>query len=84
MLFLSDDDDFATANMERDYTNTDVPVWFNILDNTDHIAATRNGQHIITAWLRWQLASEEFRRTEDFLSSSCTFCDIGDVVHKNW
>jgi hypothetical protein len=83
-LYIGGDDDFATANMERDYTNTDVPVWFNILDNTDHIAATRNGQHIITAWLRWQLASEEFRRTEDFLSSSCTFCDIGDVVHKNW
>ncbi|TDC80963.1 hypothetical protein [Actinomadura sp. 7K507] len=83
-LYIGGDDDFATGNMERDYTNTDVPVWFNILDNTDHIIATRNGQHIITAWLRWHLADEEFRRTGDFLSPNCTFCDLGDVQHKNW
>lgn len=83
-LYIGGDEDFATANMERDYTNTDVPVWFNILDNTDHIYATRNGQHIITAWLRWHLADEEFRRTEDFLSSGCTFCSLGEVEYKNW
>ncbi|MEV5827634.1 hypothetical protein AB0L25_18895 [Spirillospora sp. NPDC052242] len=83
-LYVGGDDDFATGNMERDYTNTDVPVWFNILDNTDHILATRNGQHIITAWLRWHLADEEFRRTEDFLSAGCTFCGLGDVQYKNW
>ncbi|MFJ8149109.1 hypothetical protein ACIQ6R_29280 [Streptomyces sp. NPDC096048] len=83
-LYIGGDEDFATANMERDYTNTDVPVWFNILDGTDHILATRNGQHIITAWLRWHLADEEFRRTEDFLSTGCTFCDLGDVRYKNW
>ncbi|MEU8804278.1 hypothetical protein [Spirillospora sp. NPDC048819] len=83
-LYIGGDEDFATANMERDYTNTDVPVWFNILDNTDHIYATRNGQHIITAWLRWHLADEEFRRTEDFLSSGCTFCGLGEVEYKNW
>jgi hypothetical protein len=70
--------------MERDYTNTDVPVWFNILDDSDHILATRNGQHIITAWLRWHLADEEFRPTEDFLSPSCSFCNLGDVGYKNW
>ncbi|TDC57561.1 hypothetical protein E1281_04410 [Actinomadura sp. KC345] len=83
-LYIGGDDDFATGNMERDYTNTDVPVWFNILDDTDHILATRNGQHIITAWLRWLLADEEFRRADDFLSSTCTFCDLGDVRYKNW
>ncbi len=83
-LYVGGDEDFATANMERDYTNTDVPVWFNILDNTDHILATRNGQHIITAWLRWHLADEQFRRTEDFLSNDCTFCDMGEVQYKNW
>ncbi|WP_405385960.1 hypothetical protein OG596_00560 [Streptomyces sp. NBC_01102] len=83
-LYVGGDEDFATANMERDYTNTEVPVWFNILDGTDHLLATRNGQHIITAWLRWHLADEEFRRTEDFLSAGCTFCGLGDVQHKNW
>ncbi|MCZ9347699.1 hypothetical protein NGM37_59460 [Streptomyces sp. TRM76130] len=83
-LYIGGDDDFATSNVERDYANTDVPVWFNILDGTDHIAATRNGQHIITAWLRWHLADEEFRRTEDFLSADCTFCGLGEVRYKNW
>ncbi|WP_125614318.1 poly(ethylene terephthalate) hydrolase family protein [Actinomadura sp. WAC 06369] len=83
-LYIGGDSDFATGNIERDYANTDVPVWFNILDDTDHILATRNGQHIITAWLRWHLADEEFRRTEDFLSGACTFCGLGDVRYKNW
>lgn len=83
-LYIGGDEDFATANMERDYTNTDVPVWFGILDGTDHILATRNGQHIITAWLRWHLADEEFRRTPDFLSPGCAFCGLGDVRYKNW
>ncbi|MGW5639049.1 poly(ethylene terephthalate) hydrolase family protein [Streptomyces sp. NPDC003832] len=83
-LYIGGDDDFATSNVERDYANTDVPVWFNILNGTDHIAATRNGQHIITAWLRWHLAGEEFRRTQDFLGSGCTFCSLGETRYKNW
>ncbi|CAL9335878.1 hypothetical protein SUDANB106_00169 [Streptomyces sp. enrichment culture] len=83
-LYIGGDEDFATANMERDYTNTGAPVWFNVLDGTDHIYATRNGRHIITAWLRWHLADEEFRRAEDFLSSACTFCGLGEVRYKNW
>ncbi|WP_299531384.1 hypothetical protein [uncultured Streptomyces sp.] len=83
-LYIGGDEDFATPNVERDYTNTDVPVWLNVLDGTDHILATRNGQHIITAWLRWHLADEEFRRSEDFLSTGCTFCGLGEVRHKNW
>ncbi|MFJ9061823.1 hypothetical protein [Streptomyces sp. NPDC102409] len=83
-LYLGGDEDFATPNVERDYGNTDVPVWFNVLDGTDHIMATRNGQHVITAWLRWHLADEEFRRTQDFLGTTCTFCTLGEVQHKNW
>lgn len=83
-LYVGGDEDFATANMERDYANTAVPVWFNVLNGTDHIQATRNGRHIITAWLRWHLADEEFRRTEDFLSPTCTFCGLGYVESKNW
>ncbi|OSP42905.1 hypothetical protein B7767_13070 [Streptomyces sp. 13-12-16] len=53
-----DDEDFATADMERDHTRTDVPVWFDILDGTDHVLATRKGRHVITARLRWRLADE--------------------------
>jgi hypothetical protein len=70
--------------MERDYTGTGVPVWFNVLNGTDHILATRNGQHIITAWLRWHLADEQFRGATDFLRPACTFCDLGVVKYKNW
>jgi hypothetical protein len=83
-LYIGGDDDFATSNVERDYANTDVPVWLNVLNGTDHIAATRNGQHIITAWLRWHLADEEFRRTTDFLRQGCTFCGLGVTQYKNW
>jgi hypothetical protein len=83
-LYIGGDEDFATENVRRDYTGTDVPVWFNVLDDTDHLLATRNGQHIITSWLRWHLADEEFRRTQDFLNPGCTFCDLGEVQHKNW
>jgi hypothetical protein len=83
-VYIGGDSDFATPNIERDYSNTDVPVWFTILDNTDHILATRNGQHIITAWLRWHLADEQFRRTTDFLGGGCTFCGLGPVQNKNW
>ncbi|HSA53198.1 MAG TPA: hypothetical protein VLH10_24180 [Yinghuangia sp.] len=83
-LYIGGDEDFATANMETDYANTDVPVWFNILDGTDHILATRNGQHVITAWLRWHLADEEFRRSTDFLSPNCSFCGLGETTYKNW
>ncbi|MFE2053105.1 hypothetical protein ACFXAS_32070 [Streptomyces sp. NPDC059459] len=83
-LYIGGDEDFATANVERDYTGTGVPVWLNVLDGTDHILATRNGQHIITAWLRWHLADEEFRRAQDFLRPDCAFCGLGDVRYKNW
>lgn len=83
-LYIGGDGDFATSNVRRDYTNTRVPVWFTVLTNTDHILATRNGQHVITAWLRWHLADEEFRRTTDFLRQGCTFCALGVVQFKNW
>ena len=83
-VHIGGDEDFATADMERDHTDTDVPVWSDILDGTDHVLATRNGQHVITAWLRWHLAEGEFRRTQDFLSPDCAFCGLGDVQYKNW
>ncbi|MET8153170.1 hypothetical protein ACIBSW_22535 [Actinoplanes sp. NPDC049668] len=83
-LYIGGDDDFATSNVRRDYTATRVPVWMNVLRGTDHIMATRNAQHIITAWLRWHLGDEEFRRAADFLNPGCTFCGLGEVQHKNW
>lgn len=83
-LYVGGTEDFATGNMERDYTNTDVPVFFTILDGVDHIMATREGQPVIVAWLRWQLGGENFR-SDDFLDTFCTYCSgIYDSDSKNW
>jgi hypothetical protein len=84
-LYIGGTEDFATSNTERDYQNTDsVPVFFTILDNTDHIAATRNGMPMITAWLRWHLAGEDERKS-DFIAPDCTYCSgIYDSEYKNW
>ncbi|MER6621334.1 hypothetical protein [Streptomyces sp. NPDC000931] len=70
--------------MERDRTGTDVPVRSDVLGGTDHVLTTRNGQHVITARLRWHPADEEFRRTQDFPSPDCAFRGPGDVQYKNW
>ncbi|MGB3622141.1 MAG: hypothetical protein WBA20_12405 [Ketobacter sp.] len=83
-LYVGGTEDFATSNATRDYQNTDVPVFFTILDDTDHIAATRNGMPIITAWLRWYLAGEDERKA-DFIAPNCTYCSgIYDSEYKNW
>ncbi|WP_461423494.1 poly(ethylene terephthalate) hydrolase family protein [Ketobacter sp.] len=84
-LYIGGTEDFATSNTTRDYQNTDsVPVFFTILDDTDHIAATRNGMPLITAWLRWHLAGEDERKT-DFIAPDCTYCSgIYDSEYKNW
>ncbi|MFC8422108.1 hypothetical protein ACFUN7_14700 [Streptomyces sp. NPDC057236] len=82
-LHIGGAEGFATAHMEREHTDTDVPVWFDVLDGTDHILATRNGQHVITAWFRWHLAERELRRSQDFLGPDCAFCGLGDVQYKN-
>lgn len=84
-LYIGGTEDFATPNIERDYSNTDVPVFFTVMDGVDHIAAAREGMPAITAWLRWHLGGETFRRQEDFLSRFCTFC-TGDweSQSKNW
>ncbi len=83
-IYIGGTDDFATPNMERDYDNTDVPVFFTIMDGVDHIAATREGQVAIVAWLRWQLGGEDFRRG-DFLDTFCEYCQgVYDSESKNW
>lgn len=84
-IYIGGTEDFATPNIENDYRNTDVPVFFTVMDGIDHIFAAREGMPAITAWLRWQLGGESFRREEDFLSRFCTFCTgIWDSESKNW
>ncbi|GAB1258207.1 hypothetical protein NBRC116494_27090 [Aurantivibrio plasticivorans] len=83
-LYVGGTEDFATSNIERDYAVTTVPVFFTILDRVDHIAATREGMPVITAWLRWHLAGETERR-EQFIDRLCDFCSgIYDSQYKNW
>lgn len=83
-IYIGGTDDFATPNMERDYDNTDVPVFFTIMDDVDHILATREGQPAIVAWLRWHLGGEDFREG-DFLDPFCDFCrGVYDSQSKNW
>lgn len=84
IYIAGEDDTLATPNMETDYSNTDVPVFFTIIDNTSHTAATRNGMAPIVAWLRWHLAGETTRRA-DFLNYRCTFCVTPYTsTSKNW
>lgn len=83
-LYIGGTEDFATSNMERDYRNTRVPVFFTILDGVDHIAATREGQPAIISWLRWHIGGEAFRRDE-FIRRFCTYCrGDWDSEYKNW
>lgn len=84
IYIAGEDDSLATSNMERDYSNTNVPVFFTIIDNTSHTAAARQGMPAIVAWLRWQIGGEDFRR-DDFLAPLCDFCSgVYDSTNKNW
>ncbi len=84
-IYIGGTEDFATPNIERDYQTTDVPVFFTVMDGVDHIAAAREGMPAITAWLRWYLGDEIFRKQEDFLSRFCTFCTgEWESQSKNW
>ncbi|RFA27190.1 hypothetical protein CAI21_15180 [Alkalilimnicola ehrlichii] len=77
-------DRMATSNCRRDYTNTQVPVWFTVMRGSDHMGAARDGLPIIVAWLRWHLAGET-ERSSMFLDRNCDFCGFGyDTQHKNW
>lgn len=84
IYIAGEDDGFATSNIEDDYDNTDVPVFFTIIDNVSHTAAAREGMPAIVAWLRWQLGGEDFR-SGDFLDPFCDFCTGPyDSTSKNW
>lgn len=84
-IYIGGTEDFATPNIERDYNNTTVGVFFTVMDGVDHVSAAREGLPAITAWLRWHLGFEHFRKEEDFLSRSCTFCTgKWESQAKNW
>lgn len=84
VYIAGENDSLATSNMERDYANTEVPVFFTVMDGVDHIGAARAGMPAIVAWLRWHLGSEDFRRG-NFLDLRCDFCTgVYDSVNKNW
>lgn len=80
----AEEDTLATPNCRRDYTNTDVPVWFTVMDGASHTSAARDGLPMIVAWLRWHLAGETERRSM-FVDPSCEFCGPGyETQYKNW
>lgn len=84
IYIAGENDSLATSNMERDYRNTNVPVFFTIIDGVNHTQAAREGMPAIVAWLRWHLGGESFR-SGAFLDTRCDFC-VGryDSESKNW
>lgn len=77
-------DTLALPNCDRDYANTDVPVFYTVMANVDHIQAAREALPAITAWLRWHIGGETFRR-DMFLATNCAFCSgKWSSKHKNW
>ncbi len=84
LYVVGTEDSAALSNVQRDYRNTTVPVWFGEMDGVDHISAAREALPAITAWLRWQIADETSRKSM-FISSNCYFCSgMWDVQYKNW
>ncbi len=86
IYIAGEDDTIATSNVIRDFENTNnVPVFYTLLDDTDHILATRNGQAAIVAWLRWHLAGETFRDVDFLTPNTCYFCiPPYNSQIKNW
>lgn len=84
LYIAGEDDTLATPNMEADYSNTYVPVFFTIIDDTNHNLAARNGMPAIVAWLRWHLAGET-ERASMFTNNNCYFCSTPyDSTSKYW
>jgi hypothetical protein len=77
-------DTLALPNCDRDYANTDVPVFYSVVGNASHTQAAREALPAITAWLRWHIGGETFRRS-NFLGTNCPFCTGKWVSQsKNW
>lgn len=84
MYIVGSADTLALSNVQRDYRNTTVPVWFGVMNGVDHIYAAREGLPAIIAWLRWHIA-DETSRSSMFISANCYFCSgIWSVQYKNW
>ncbi len=77
-------DSTALPNCDRDYTNTDVPVFYTVMAGVSHTQAARSALPAITAWLRWHIGGESFRR-DNFLATNCAFCTgTWSSKQKNW
>ncbi|MBC7957818.1 MAG: hypothetical protein H7Y33_18365 [Cytophagales bacterium] len=77
-------DSTALPNCDRDYTNTDVPVFYTVMSGVSHVQAARSALPAITAWLRWHIGGETFRR-DNFLATNCAFCTgTWSSKKKNW
>ncbi len=84
-IYISGDSDMALSNCERDYRNTNnVPVFFTVQRNVDHIACAREGLPAIIAWMNWHLKGET-ERAGDFLDRGGEFT-VGkwQSQSKNW
>lgn len=77
-------DSTALPNCDRDYTNTDTPIFYSVVGSASHVQAARESLPAITAWLRWHIGGESFRRS-NFIGTNCPFC-TGKWVSKskNW
>ena len=77
-------DTLALSNTDRDYEACTVPVFYTVIDGSDHIYAARDGLPPIIAWLRWQLGGET-ERMSMFLGANCDFCGgKWQGKSKNW
>ena len=69
---------------QKDYDNTKVPAWMTVMTGVEHTGAARSGWAATIAWLRWQLAGEQERRSA-FLGAGGEFTQgIYVSRSKNW
>ena len=55
-----------------------------VMAGVSHVQAARSALPAITAWLRWHIGGETFRR-DNFLSTNCAFCTGSwSSKSKNW
>jgi hypothetical protein len=84
-LICSESDLFGNVEKtELDYQGATAPVFFTIMNGTEHVGAATDGLPAIIAWLRWHLGNEAERRAM-FLEASGAF-QTGKYATqtKNW
>ena len=84
-LICSERDSFGNVEKtQKDYDQTQAPVYFTIMAGTEHVGAAREGLPVIIAWLRWQLMGETQRRGM-FLDAQGVFASGRYKTRtKNW